>query len=73
MTGTELRRLRKARGLTQRGLAEHLGLHSDYFVRLERDDATVREVVALAVRYVCAVRRAKTGRRVELNTWDCST
>ena len=61
MTSTELRRLRKA-GLTQRALAERLGFHPNYFAQLERGDVPVREVVALAVRYICAVPKAKRER-----------
>ena len=62
MTSTELRRLRKAAGLTQRALAERLGFHPNYFAQLERGDVPVREVVALAVRYVCVVPKAKRDR-----------
>ena len=62
MTSTELRRLRKAAGLTQRALAERLGFHPNYFAQLERGDVPVREVVALAVRYVCALPKAKRDR-----------
>ena len=60
MTSTELRRLRKVAGLTQRALAERLGFHPNYFAQpAERGDVPVREVVALAVRYVCSVPKAK--------------
>ena len=58
MTGVELRRLRKAGGFTQRALAQMLGLHPNYFAQLERDEVTIREVVALAVRYVCVILRS---------------
>jgi transcriptional regulator with XRE-family HTH domain len=49
MTGRELRRLRRSVGLTQRTLAEHLGMTANYIARLERDEVAVREVVRLAV------------------------
>jgi len=65
MTGTELQRLRKAAGFTQRSLAERLGLHPNYLAQLERGEVAVREVVALAVRYVCTVPQPKGGRHHE--------
>ena len=63
MTSTELRRLRKAAGLTQRAVAERLRFHPNHFAQLERGDVPVREVVALAVRYVCAVPNGGPGGR----------
>jgi hypothetical protein len=62
MTRTELRRLGRQPALTQRALAERLGFHPNYFAQLERGDVPVREVVALAVRYICAVPKAKRER-----------
>jgi hypothetical protein len=41
--------LRRSVGLTQRTLAEHLGMTANYIARLEREEVAVREVVRLAV------------------------
>jgi transcriptional regulator with XRE-family HTH domain len=49
MTGTELRQLRSAAGLTQKQLAAKLQMHHHYVASLERGEAAVREVVRLAV------------------------
>jgi transcriptional regulator with XRE-family HTH domain len=49
MTGKELRRLRTQAGLTQRTLAQALGMTTNYIARLERGEVAVREVVRLAV------------------------
>ena len=54
MTGSELRRLRRDAGLTQKALAARLELHPNYLATLERDEAPIRAVVALAVRSVTA-------------------
>jgi transcriptional regulator with XRE-family HTH domain len=63
MTGSELRRLRRAAGLTQKALAERLELNSNYLASLERGEAPIRAVVALAVRSVtCAPTRKTRGR-----------
>jgi transcriptional regulator with XRE-family HTH domain len=63
MTGAELRRLRTRAGLSQRALAKRLGLHWNSLARMERDELPVREVVALAVRYVTSVPKPKGGTR----------
>jgi DNA-binding XRE family transcriptional regulator len=65
MTGAELRRLRRRVGLSQRGLAAKLGLHWNTLARMERDEIPVREVVALAVRYVTSAPQPKGGRHHE--------
>src|SRR5215468_9854666 len=54
MTGSELRRLRQAAGLTQKALAARLELNTNYLASLERGEAPIRAVVALAVRSVTA-------------------
>ena len=63
MTGTELRRLRKRAGLTQRALAERLGMNANHVAGMEQGRVPVREVVALAVRYVTSVPQLKRGGR----------
>ena len=64
MTGSELRRLRTAAGLTQKALAVRLELNPNYLASLERGEAPIRRVVALAVRSVtsAAPRRRTRGR-----------
>ena len=59
MTGAELRRLRTRAGLSQRALAKRLGLHWNSVARMERGELPVREVVALAVRYVTSAAKPK--------------
>jgi transcriptional regulator with XRE-family HTH domain len=64
MTGSELRRLRRAAGLTQKALAARLDLNANYLASLERGEAPIRAVVALAVRSVTAPSaRQRRGRR----------
>jgi transcriptional regulator with XRE-family HTH domain len=64
MTGVELRRLRTAAGLTQKALAARLELNKNYLASLDRGEAPIRAVVALAVRSVTAAapRRRTRGR-----------
>ena len=50
MTGAELRRHRKRLGLTQKAMADLLGLHWNSFARLERDEMMISEPVARLVR-----------------------
>jgi transcriptional regulator with XRE-family HTH domain len=64
MTGAEFRRLRRRAGLSQRALAKRLGLHWNSVARMERDELPVREVVALAVRYVTSVVLPRPGRHL---------
>ena len=65
MTGAELRRLRTRAHLSQRALAKRLGLHWNSVARMERGELPVREVVALAVRYVTSAPQTKGGRHHE--------
>jgi transcriptional regulator with XRE-family HTH domain len=67
MTGAEMRRLRRRAGLSQRALAETLGLHPNSLARMERDELRIREVVALAVRSVTAPK-PKGGRHRDRET-----
>jgi transcriptional regulator with XRE-family HTH domain len=65
MTGAELRRRRKAAGLSQRALAQLLDLHWNTVAGMEQGRVPIREVVALAVRYVTSAPQPKGGRRHE--------
>ena len=46
MTGTDLRRLRKRIGLTQRQLATRAGVHWNTVARWERDEVRITEPMA---------------------------
>jgi len=50
MTGTELKRLRLAHGLTQVELARQIGYTSNHLARLERGLFPIREHIALLIR-----------------------
>jgi transcriptional regulator with XRE-family HTH domain len=52
MTGQELRRIRKAMGITQRQLAEKLGVTLTSVARMERGEQKIMPVTTLAVRYL---------------------
>jgi transcriptional regulator with XRE-family HTH domain len=65
MTGAEFRRLRTRAGLSQRVLAKRLGLHWNSVARMERGELPIREVVALAVRYVTSAPKRKGGQHHE--------
>ncbi len=63
MTGAELRRIRKALGLTQRGLAERVGVHSNTIARQERGEVGIKEPLARLVRLLVATEPARKARR----------
>jgi transcriptional regulator with XRE-family HTH domain len=46
MTGADLRRERRRVGLTQRELAERMGLHRNTVARLERDEWPISDRLA---------------------------
>jgi transcriptional regulator with XRE-family HTH domain len=46
MTGADLRHERRRVGLTQRELAERMGLHSNTVARLERDEWPISDKLA---------------------------
>ncbi len=65
MDGATLRRLRLRAGLTQRGLAERLGLTANHLARLERGEVRITDPVARLIMLTLATRapRARNGRR----------
>jgi transcriptional regulator with XRE-family HTH domain len=65
MTGTELRRLRKRAGFSQRTLAAALGMNRNSIAILERGERPIRAVVALAAASVCSVPNKPKGGRHE--------
>jgi DNA-binding transcriptional regulator YiaG len=50
MTGPQLRKIRDTLGLTQRQLADRLGVHWNSVARWERDEVRIAEPVARLVR-----------------------
>jgi transcriptional regulator with XRE-family HTH domain len=52
MTGRELRQIRKAMKLSQRQLAEKLGMTTTSVARMERGEQRIMQVTTLAVRYL---------------------
>jgi len=61
MTGQQLRRVRKAMGLTQLGLAERLKMTSTSIARMERGEQTILLVTELAVRYLRVMEKQRKG------------
>lgn len=63
MTGSELRRNREAMGLTQRELADKLGMTSTSVARMERGEQKIMRVTTLAVQYLQVVEFKKRGKK----------
>jgi transcriptional regulator with XRE-family HTH domain len=63
MTGRELRRIREAMGLTQRQLAERLGMTSTSVARMERGEQKIMQVTTLAVKYLQVMEFKKRGKK----------
>ena len=61
MKGRELRRARKALGMTQRELAEALGLNKNTVARAERGEIPIPTITELATRYL-SLMQTKKGR-----------
>lgn len=59
MTGTQLRRYRKQLGLTQKQMAEQLGLHWNSLARMERDEIGISEPVVKLVRMIAATKKKR--------------
>jgi plasmid maintenance system antidote protein VapI len=65
MTGADLRRERRRVRLTQRELAERMGLHRNTVARLERDEWPISDLLAGEFWYVlilAQMRRAMAAR-----------
>jgi predicted transcriptional regulator len=52
MTRTELRKRRKHLGLTQKQMADRVGVHWNSLARMERGEMTISEPVARLVRFL---------------------
>ncbi len=63
MTGNEVRRLRARLGLTQKQLAELVGVTSNSVARWERDELGVRESAARLMQLLAEQRRPRRRRR----------
>ncbi len=63
MTGKELRRARQQLGLTQKVLAEKLGVHKLTVARWEWGTVGISEPAARLVKLLVQTRRSPKGRR----------
>ena len=62
MTGGEMRRIRKGLGLTQKQLAEEVGISWNSIARQERNEIGISEPVARLVRILADQNTKKGGR-----------
>lgn len=63
MKPQELRRTRLGMSLSQRGLAERLGMTRTSVARMERGEQRIMLTTELAVRYLELMQKTKEGRR----------
>jgi transcriptional regulator with XRE-family HTH domain len=63
MKGSEVRRVRKQLGLTQRAFAERVGVNPNTVARWERDELTVGSTAAILIRLLGQPHRKKEGTR----------
>ncbi len=63
MTGKDIRRIRRAMGLTQSQLAKRLGITSTSVARMERGEQKIMQVTTLAVKYLDVVESKKKGKK----------
>ncbi len=63
MKGDELRQVRERLGLTQKGLGEKLGVHTNTVARWERNEVGISEPAARLVRLLLKQRTRPKGRR----------
>jgi transcriptional regulator with XRE-family HTH domain len=63
VTSQELRRIRKAMGLTQKQLAEKLGVTLTSVARMERGEQRIMPVTTLAVKYLLVMESKKKGKK----------
>ncbi len=72
MTGTEVRRIRKTLGLTQRQFADRVGVHVITVAKWETDAQGIRGPAVKLMRMLGATREAKLSPR-KLHTRQMST
>lgn len=63
MTGPELRRCRTRLGLTQKQMADRIGIHWNSLARMERNEMTIVEPVARLVRLLAAAKPGTNAKR----------
>jgi len=63
MTGQELRRARQRLKMSQRQLAQALGLAKNTIARQERDELTISKVVELAAKFLLIMESKKRRKR----------
>ena len=54
MTGKELKRHRQRLGVTQRQMADKIGLHWNSLARMERDEMVITKPMAQLIRFLAA-------------------
>lgn len=59
MTGPQLRKHRKALGLTQKQMAKELGLHWNFLARAERSECGIGEPVVKLLRLLVKLSKDK--------------
>jgi len=62
MSGKELRRLRERLGLTQKELAEAIGMQKNSVARMERDERPILKTTEMTVRYLLVMKSKKGGK-----------
>jgi transcriptional regulator with XRE-family HTH domain len=62
MKGAELREHRMRLGLTQKQMAERVGVHSNSLARMERDEMTISEPVARLIPLLTVDKPKRRGR-----------
>jgi transcriptional regulator with XRE-family HTH domain len=62
MKGTEVRRVRKLLGLSQRAFAERVGVAPNTVARWERDELTVGSTAAILIRLLGQLHRKEGSR-----------
>ena len=63
MAGDELRKHRRQLNLTQKEMANVVGVHKNSLARMERDEMTISEPVARFIRLLVATRTRTQRRR----------
>jgi DNA-binding XRE family transcriptional regulator len=63
MKGPELKAARARLGMTQKELAEALGVHWNSVARMERDEFPIIRTTELAVKYLLIMESKKGGKK----------
>jgi transcriptional regulator with XRE-family HTH domain len=63
VTSDDIRRVREAMGLTQKQMAERLGITSTSVARMERGEQRIMRVTTLAIKYLQVMESKKKGKK----------